>query len=82
LRTKLSLNAEKNWHQNNGANRRDVIKVRNMMAGAPWNGSGWTPEIGGAVKRLPRCRLRLSSARVDRPQPLRAKQRRLQPWLY
>src|SRR5208282_6422842 len=33
LRTKLSLNAEKNWHQNSGANRRDVIRVRNMMAG-------------------------------------------------
>ena len=45
LRTKLSLNAEKNWHQNSGANRRDVIKVRNMMAAAPGNGSGWTPEI-------------------------------------
>jgi hypothetical protein len=35
LRTKLSLNAEKNWHQNSGANRRDVINVRNMMAAAP-----------------------------------------------
>ena len=27
---KLSLKAEKNWHQNRGANRRVVIKVRNM----------------------------------------------------
>ena len=35
LRMKLSLNAERNWHQNSGANRRDVINVRNMMAGAP-----------------------------------------------
>src|SRR5271165_2919010 len=33
LRTKLSLNAEKNWHQNSGANRRDDIRVRNMTAG-------------------------------------------------
>ena len=30
LRTKLSLKAERNWHQNSGANRRDVISVRNM----------------------------------------------------
>jgi hypothetical protein len=29
------LNAEKNWHQNSGANRRDVIEVRNMTVGAP-----------------------------------------------
>ena len=27
LRTKLSLDAEKNWHQNSGANRRDVFGV-------------------------------------------------------
>lgn len=27
---KLSLNAEKNWHQNSGAKRRAVIRVRNM----------------------------------------------------
>ena len=33
LRTKLSLNAEKNWHQNSGAKRRDVMRVRNMKAG-------------------------------------------------
>jgi hypothetical protein len=33
LRMKLSLKADKNWHQNSGANRRDVIKVRNMTAG-------------------------------------------------
>ena len=30
LRTKLSLKAEKNWHQNSGAKRREVISVRNM----------------------------------------------------
>ena len=36
LRTKLSLNAEKNWHQNNGAKRRDDISVRNMKAQASW----------------------------------------------
>jgi hypothetical protein len=45
LRTKLSLNAEKNWHQNSGANRRDVIKARNMMAGLPREaGADGTPE--------------------------------------
>jgi hypothetical protein len=27
---KLSLNAEKNWHQNKGAKRRDVIKWSDM----------------------------------------------------
>ncbi len=27
---KLSLNAEKNWHQNSGAKRRVVIKEENM----------------------------------------------------
>ena len=27
---KLSLKAEKNWHQNSGANRRAVIRERNM----------------------------------------------------
>ena len=27
---KLSLNAEKNWHQNSGAKRRAVIRERNM----------------------------------------------------
>jgi hypothetical protein len=31
LRTKLSLNAEKNWHQNSGANRREVISIRSMI---------------------------------------------------
>ena len=36
LRTKLSLKAEKNWHQNSGANRREVIRVRNMWAWASW----------------------------------------------
>ena len=44
LRTKLSLKAEKNWHQNSGANRRDVIKARNMMAGSRGAGADGTPE--------------------------------------
>jgi hypothetical protein len=44
LRTKLSLKAEKNWHQNSGANRRDVIKARNMMAGSRRAGADGTPE--------------------------------------
>ena len=35
LRTKLSLKAERNWHQNSGANRRDVIKVRNITQASP-----------------------------------------------
>jgi hypothetical protein len=35
----LLANADKNWRQNSGANRRDVIKVRNMMAGVPQNQS-------------------------------------------
>src|SRR3954453_10015091 len=28
---KLSLNAEKNWHQNKGAKRRDVIRLSDML---------------------------------------------------
>ncbi len=36
LRTKLSLNAEKNWHQNSGAKRREVIRERNMKARVSW----------------------------------------------
>src|SRR3954453_6215417 len=28
---KLSLNAEKNWHQNKGAKRRDVIRLSAML---------------------------------------------------
>ncbi|MNC96209.1 hypothetical protein D3C83_135180 [compost metagenome] len=28
---KLSLNAEKNWHQNSGAKRRDVISELDMV---------------------------------------------------
>ncbi len=35
LRTKLSLKAERNWHQNSGANRRDVIRVRNITEASP-----------------------------------------------
>ena len=31
LRTKLSLKAEKNWHQNSGANRRDRNRVENIL---------------------------------------------------
>jgi hypothetical protein len=27
----LSLKAEKNWHQNSGANRREVIRFRSMV---------------------------------------------------
>jgi hypothetical protein len=28
---KLSLNAEKNWHQNKGAKRRDVIRLSDIV---------------------------------------------------
>ena len=32
LRTKLSLNAEKNWHQNKGAKRRLRIRAQSVAA--------------------------------------------------
>ena len=36
---KLSLSAEQNWHQNSGANRRDVIRLLNMdIPGPPTDG--------------------------------------------
>jgi hypothetical protein len=39
--TKLSLNAERNWHQNKGANRRDRINDKNMnparLGAAAWS---------------------------------------------
>ncbi len=31
---KLSLSAEQSWHQNSGANLRDVIRLLNMHASA------------------------------------------------
>src|ERR1700734_56328 len=34
-RTKLSLNAERNWHQNNGANRREAINPPNIPPRLP-----------------------------------------------
>src|SRR5215813_9270417 len=34
---KLSLNAEKNWHQNSGAKRRDVMRFVDMVRAFSWS---------------------------------------------
>jgi hypothetical protein len=37
---KLSLNAEKNWHQNSGAKRRDVMRCIDMARASPIGSNG------------------------------------------
>ena len=36
LLRKLSLNAEKNWHQNSGAKRRDIMRWFDMVCAFDW----------------------------------------------
>ena len=46
---KLSLSAEQSWHQNSGANRRDVIRLLNMAC------------LGGGSERRDRPQITLHS---------------------
>src|SRR5262249_38627532 len=43
---KLSLNAEKNWHQNSGAKRRDVMRFVDMVRAFYWSDGGAEPRRG------------------------------------
>src|SRR5258708_31444632 len=62
---KLSLNAEKNWHQNSGAKRRDVMRCIDMARAFPIGSDGLRQPLrenqGPPADRRPEGRLRVAS---------------------
>src|SRR5262249_41249248 len=67
---KLSLNAEKNWHQNSGAKRRDVMRFVDMVRAFHWSagpGIRRGKQMSGAINPMGAQRVRGDGIYLGRP---------------